>query len=122
MFDIDASGSISEEKFLAFYSKHGEGKLKDDELVELFASRLQSGESILTKEAFAKFACEWKQVVKATPLADGISVVSSKVLRQLKPPEILEVVDGPRPEGTLDVQRIQVKALKDGVTGWATLA
>merc|ERR1712136_423973 len=36
--------------------------------------------------------------------------------------EVVEILEGPVKEETVDVMRVSVKAMKDGVQGWVTLA
>jgi len=54
------------------------------------------------------------------PLVKACDRSSVEVCR-LKPYDVLEVMEGPSPEPTVEVQRVRGKASKDGKSGWVTL-
>lgn len=125
-FDTDSSGSIDEAKFISFFESadipEGESTaLTAEDLKPLFANYCQEGG--ITKEAFMELSAAYLKVVKGTPLTVDLSVSGSKALRQLKLMEILQVIEGPKKDGTAGLTRVKVKPLtgKDDTQGWATV-
>lgn len=61
------------------------------------------------------------KVVKETAMTASLSIKDSKTLRKLEINEVVEVLQGPTKEDSVDVMRIQAKVLKDGTEGWITI-
>jgi len=61
-------------------------------------------------------------VVKETLLTDGLSVQDSKTVRRLSRGEVIEVLEFPKKDASVDVRRIRGRAKLDGARGWVTVA
>jgi len=59
-------------------------------------------------------------VQSAAPLSEACKADSTPV-RDLRPGELLEVTEGPRPEPTIDVERVKGKCAKDNKVGWLSM-
>jgi len=59
--------------------------------------------------------------VKETPMTDGLSVESSKTIRRISRGEVIEVIEFPKKDESMNVMRIKGKAKLDGTTGWVTV-
>lgn len=73
------------------------------------------GSTFLEPTAKPYYYCQ-----EATALAHGFES-STKKIRHVTMGEVFEMIEGPRKEPPMEVQRIKVKAGKDGSIGWATL-
>jgi len=73
------------------------------------------GSIFLERTGKPYFCCE-----EATSLTEGFES-ATKEIRQTHLGEVFEVIEGPRKESPIEVQRIKGKAGKDGQIGWATL-
>merc|ERR1719222_985394 len=59
-------------------------------------------------------------VQAAAPWSEGCKADSAK-MRDLRPGELLEVIEGPRPEPAREVARVRGKCAKDGKVGWLSM-
>jgi len=73
------------------------------------------GSTFLERTSKPYFCCQ-----EGTSLTDGFES-ATKEIRQTKLGEIFELLEGPRKEPPIEVQRIKGKASKDGAVGWTTL-
>lgn len=62
------------------------------------------------------------KVVKPLVVSDGLAIQNCTQLRRMDPGEILEVLEGPKEEGTVGVTRVRGRAWRDALTGWATIS
>merc|ERR1712151_819191 len=62
------------------------------------------------------------KVVKNIVLSDSLFIEQSKQIRRMDTGEVLEVSAGPKLDPSIGIYRVQGRALKDGVIGWATIA
>eukprot|EP00927_Polykrikos_kofoidii_P000808 TRINITY_DN10312_c0_g1_i1.p1 TRINITY_DN10312_c0_g1~~TRINITY_DN10312_c0_g1_i1.p1 ORF type:complete len:1137 (-),score=289.10 TRINITY_DN10312_c0_g1_i1:227-3637(-) len=99
-----------------------EVELTDEALSRLFAHLLDEGESGLTREAFFRMMRVFMKVVNSAAMTAGISLKASSCLRRLEVNEVVEILEGPLREDSVDVRRVMAKAMKDGIEGWITLA
>jgi len=58
---------------------------------------------------------------EASDMQDGVASLTSKTVAQLKPQEIIEVLEGPVKEAGCRAVRVKAKAALDGMTGWVTV-
>lgn len=75
----------------------------------------------ITKNTFLQLLPQYMQVLRATTMTEGINIATTKTIRQLRPGEYVEVIDGPSQDPNLMVDRFQVRAVEDDVVGWATM-
>jgi hypothetical protein len=59
--------------------------------------------------------------VKETVITDGLSVQDSKTIRRVSKGEVIEVLEFPKKDSTLDIKRIRGKSKLDGAEGWITV-
>lgn len=120
------SGTLSIEEFLNFFEapeSQIEGVDFDSEILKLFyASYVKGGEEGMSKTTFMMLSGSFMEVVKPTTLTDGLSISRSKVLKQVKPGDMLEALEGPMKDDSVGVQRVKVRALVGEATGWVTLS
>jgi len=57
----------------------------------------------------------------STALNDALEIASAKILRKLEPGENLEALDAPVEDKSSGALRVQVRAEKDGMSGYATI-
>lgn len=76
----------------------------------------------ISKETFMRLIRVCYKVVKETSISDGLSIAEGKTMRTMALNEVVELLEGPMKEGSVDVMRIKAKAMKDGIEGWLTLA
>jgi len=105
------------------------GKPVDDEKLEQVckaACLTDAATSIsdvqLTKDDFKRINRYYMLVVKEIVLTDNHKIDQSKQLRKFTVGEVLEVTEGPKLEATIGIQRVRVRAFKDGLVGWVTVS
>merc|ERR1712137_908181 len=91
-------------------------------LSTLFLALADNGEGNISREGFLRLNRVYMKVVKETAMTNGISIKDSRTLRRLDVNEVVEVMEGPLREDTVEVMRVHAKALKDGSEGWITIA
>jgi len=116
-----AEGLVDEDGFQQFFKDAGVGDdIPSEDIAATFASFLREGSSQMNEKDFKKIASTYMKVVKATSLTNGLSVSSSKALKQLKVGQVLEVLEGPEKDDS--IKRVRVKMTSaGGVEGWATV-
>jgi len=60
--------------------------------------------------------------IKETVLSDSLELQDSKTLRRIAKGEVIEVLNFPKKDASVDVRRIKGKAKLDGAVGWISLA
>jgi len=80
--------------------------------------RGNQGTAYMVKAAKPYYWCQ-EDVVLQSAFASSSSEQSE--VRKLQAGEVVEVLEGPRKEPDVELQRVKVKAKKDGKSGWATL-
>jgi hypothetical protein len=76
----------------------------------------------LTKDDFKRINRYYMLVVKEIVLTDNLKIDLSKQLRRFSVGEVVEVTEGPKLETVIGINRVQVKAFKDGLAGWVTVS
>mmetsp|Transcript_92107 Transcript_92107/g.214079 ORF Transcript_92107/g.214079 Transcript_92107/m.214079 type:complete len:658 (-) Transcript_92107:85-2058(-) len=128
-FDADSSGAIDEAEFVSFFDIAASERpadqaleLSEADVKSLFDSCSKDG--VISKDTFMELAGAYMKVVKVTPLTAELSVTgSSRALRQLRLNEVLEVLEGPKQDGSAGILRVKAQPLpaKTGVQGWVTM-
>jgi len=95
--------------------------ISEEEVSRLFAHLGEDGTSTITKEPFLRFLRTYmKVVVRDLALTDNKCLAQGTEVRKLGAREVVEVLQGPMREETAGVMRVEVRAFKDGATGWIT--
>lgn len=81
-----------------------------------------TGNRIITKEEFTRAVRLMYKVVKEIVCSDNLHIDQSKQVRKMQLGEVLEVKQGPTIDPSVGVYRVQGQALKDGISGWVTVA
>jgi len=110
---------------LKFSSKLVEPKeetivISAEEVSRLFGHLCEEDATTVTKERFLLFNRLYMKVVEDVALTDDKCIAEGKEVRKLDAKEVVEVLQGPMREETAGATRVEVRALKDGSTGWAT--
>eukprot|EP00928_Gymnodinium_smaydae_P018940 TRINITY_DN17215_c0_g4_i3.p1 TRINITY_DN17215_c0_g4~~TRINITY_DN17215_c0_g4_i3.p1 ORF type:complete len:1055 (+),score=289.79 TRINITY_DN17215_c0_g4_i3:128-3292(+) len=98
-----------------------ETELMDAAIPRLYAYLLEEGEAGLTREALARLLRISMKVVRETVMTSGINIKTTS-LRRLELNEVVEVLEGPLKESSVDVRRARCRVMKDGLEGWITVA
>jgi len=83
---------------------------------------LEPGQVAISPEAFQRLNKTYMKVAKETAMTPGITIKASRTTRRVESNEVVEVLEGPLKEPNLDVRRVKVRALRDGVVGWVTVS
>jgi len=107
-------------------TKNGETSEKVDLNAEtisrLFGYLDEEGEGCLSKEMFMRLIRLYMKVVKETVMTAEMSIKDSKAMRRLELDEVVEVLQGPMKDDTVDVHRIRARVMTDGTEGFVTIA
>lgn len=76
----------------------------------------------ITKDDFPRLVRLLYKVVKEIVLTDNLFIEKSRQIRRMDINEIMEVTAGPSLDPSIGIYRIGVRAFKDGVDGWVTVA
>jgi len=96
-------------------------ELSEEQLVRLFNSLDEEEDGSIPKSRFINFVRHFMKVSKETVMTSEMVIKESKTLRRLEVGEVVEVLQGPVEETTVKLQRVNAKALQDGLQGWITL-
>jgi len=133
--DTDSDGSISQDEWLSFLEAAQETvrnmevdktlipllQLLTSDFLLVFDDICIGLDRAITKNTFLQLLPQYMQVLRATTMTEGINIATTKTIRQLRPGEYVEVIDGPSQDPNLMVDRFQVRAVEDDVVGWATM-
>uniref|UniRef100_A0A7S1PID9 EF-hand domain-containing protein n=1 Tax=Alexandrium catenella TaxID=2925 RepID=A0A7S1PID9_ALECA len=137
--DTNKDGKIDESEFIAFFKRcekmpkadkkeedgnaaEDEPEMSEEDLRKAFTSLDEDSEDAIAKEKFVNVIRVFMKVSKDTVITTGISIKESKTLRRLDLGEVVEILEGPTKEDTVDVLRVKAKVMKDDIEGWITLA
>eukprot|EP00441_Pelagodinium_beii_P018050 CAMPEP_0197658060 /NCGR_PEP_ID=MMETSP1338-20131121/45004_1 /TAXON_ID=43686 ORGANISM="Pelagodinium beii, Strain RCC1491" /NCGR_SAMPLE_ID=MMETSP1338 /ASSEMBLY_ACC=CAM_ASM_000754 /LENGTH=956 /DNA_ID=CAMNT_0043234561 /DNA_START=36 /DNA_END=2907 /DNA_ORIENTATION=- len=113
----------SEKKAEGAEKKAENGETPSSEaLRRVFAVWDESNAGVLNKERMTEILRNFKKVARKTVITDGVSIKDSKVVRQLEPGEVLELLGNPVSESEVDVMRVKSRAMNDGVEGFVTIS
>lgn len=93
-----------------------------EELTRVFAYLDEDKEGSLSMESFCSLIRTFMKVVKETAVTESIAIKDAKTLRRLEVNEVVELLEGPVKEDTVDVMRAHIKAMKDELEGWVSIA
>jgi len=93
----------------------------DELLSRLFKSLLAPGSNKLSEDAFTQIMRCYLKVVKEGPITSELQVTGSNSLRQAKPDEVAELLEGPIEEPQMKVWRVRCRFMADGMEGFMTL-
>jgi len=86
------------------------------------AKMLDTSGKEVSKEDFNRIVRMYYKVVRQCVLSDNLLIEKSAQIRRMEVGEILEVFRGPLIDTSVGVYRLMAKTVKDGSTGWATIA
>eukprot|EP00928_Gymnodinium_smaydae_P064852 TRINITY_DN480_c0_g6_i1.p1 TRINITY_DN480_c0_g6~~TRINITY_DN480_c0_g6_i1.p1 ORF type:complete len:976 (-),score=280.31 TRINITY_DN480_c0_g6_i1:102-2975(-) len=99
--------------------------LTDEELAQVFtflrSSRDVKEEGGIPKDRFLEMLRTHVKVAKEIVLTSAPCIRDSKAIRRLEKDEVLEIVDGPLLDESLGVDRLRLRAKKDGADGWCSV-
>jgi hypothetical protein len=83
----------------------------------------QIEEGGVSRRSFNKFLQKFLKVVKEIAITPVFDIVDSKEkpVRKAEMEEIMEVIEGPKVDEKSGLERVRVKALKDGAEGWVSV-
>jgi len=79
------------------------------------------GAGDITKRAFDRMVKQFLVVVKGTAITNEFAVNTGKTLRKAEINEVFEVLEGPKTDEELGLQRVRAKSLLDGLEGWVAV-
>jgi len=109
---------ISEEAFCKRVRELPDLTLSSEQ-AQLLARHIEAGGVGL--RSFLRLLQQYYICVKQIAVTSDFEISKSKTKRMLEVDEIVEVLEGPRGDDKLGVQRVRCKALSDGVSGWISV-
>lgn len=109
---------ISEDAFCK-HIQQLQGESFKAEQMSLLCRHIDSGG--IGRRRFQSFLQQYFVVVKGIAITDEFEISKAKTLRKAELEEVIELLDGPRGDDKLGVQRIKGKSLKDSIEGWISL-
>jgi len=109
---------VSEEGFCSYISGLL-GEAYKAEQVTLLCRHIDCGG--IGKRKFQAFLQTYFVVVKGIAITDDFEISKAKTIRKADAEEVIELLEGPKADDKLAVQRIKGKSLKDGIEGWISL-
>jgi len=114
---------LARPKFAAKAKVEEPVELKPEGLARVFAALAkEDGEEKLGKQAFLRFMRLYYKVAKTTAISDGKSAKESSTIRKLVEGEVIQTLEGPVKDDSMDLLRIRGKVLSDGAEGWVSVA
>jgi len=95
-------------------------ELSADDLKRVFAHLDEASAGSLSKDSFLNFIRVYMKVTVATAITSEISIKDSKSLRRLEVGEVVEILEGPTKEDSVDVMRVRARTVTDNIDGWIT--
>jgi len=93
------------------------GGLSDEVISAIMGTSLR-----ITRKDFMRIIRMYYKVVKQTVLSDNLNIEKSSRIRRIDVGEVIEVQKGPAVDSSVNVYRIYGRCIRDGVSGWATIA
>lgn len=121
LFDSLKKGDeIPEGAFCKFLQSLGEPKLSREQA--LLVSREFSPEGNISKDAFTKHIGVFYKIVKAIAFTNAFDTGTCKTIRKGAEDEIVELLEGPKRDDNINLERIRGRAVKDNAEGWLTVS
>eukprot|EP00927_Polykrikos_kofoidii_P004608 TRINITY_DN11825_c0_g1_i2.p1 TRINITY_DN11825_c0_g1~~TRINITY_DN11825_c0_g1_i2.p1 ORF type:complete len:1658 (-),score=400.74 TRINITY_DN11825_c0_g1_i2:139-5112(-) len=76
----------------------------------------------ISREIFVRFVRVYYKVVKEIVLSDNLHISQSRQIRRMQVGEVMEVTGGPALDPSIGIYRVGVRAFRDGLFGWVTVA
>lgn len=127
LFDTVTRGGdvVTKDDVTEFLTK-GEAKVPEELVDRVYGSKEKKEENgvlpALTRDEFNRTNRVYYKVIKEIVLSDNLLIEQSGQLRRMGVGEVMQVKAGPCLDPSIGVYRLQGHALKDGITGWATIA
>jgi len=127
VYDVDSlftelsegAAEISEKQFSDWFIKHkADVSISGDKVSFAFKKIAPHG---LTPRIFANALADFYVCTRDITITDDFSIQSAKKIRKLDSAEILEALGGTKQDRTLELERVQCRAVRDGTVGWVTI-
>jgi len=121
LFDKMAGGGyeVSEDQFSKYFTKNAEkAELSPEKIKVAFSQIAPHG---LSRRVFAAALADFLKCVRDITMTDEFVIQAAKKLRKLELGELLEATGELREDEGLSLQRVQCRALSDGLKGWVTV-
>jgi len=109
---------ISEESFTS-YVRGLMGDTFNAEHVKLLCRHIDTDG--IGRRRFQAFVQQYYVVVKSIAITNVFEIKDAKTIRKAELEEVIEVMEGPRKDEKLGVERVRGKSLVDGAEGWISL-
>uniref|UniRef100_A0A7S4VTL2 EF-hand domain-containing protein n=1 Tax=Alexandrium monilatum TaxID=311494 RepID=A0A7S4VTL2_9DINO len=96
-------------------------ELTPEALSRLFSHLAEGSPAMISRDAWLCIAHACYKVLQGNVLTSALCPQEGTVLRSLEVGEALEALEGPLREASTGMPRLRVRAVADGVEGWATL-
>lgn len=116
----DADGAV--EKKDEIKVSGNDFQVAEVELKKLFGCLDEEHKGFLSKDKFTNLIRLFMKVARDTVITGDLRIKESKTMRRLEVGEVVEVIEGPIKEESVNVLRVRAKVMKDGLQGWITLA
>lgn len=114
----DGTGEITDMQLRSFVeSSTGDLEMSPDEVTLALKRIAPYG---LTRRTFAWVLATFFKALRDVTMTDEFEVQSTKKIRKLESGEVVEVLGEAKQDGNLSIERVQCRALRDGIIGWAT--
>jgi len=118
----DKSGSLSKAEFVEFLRASCGSEHSEEELGRFYSHISNRSLSAIDADGFSLLLKVFNRVAEGTTITSGLAIKDGHVIRRVKKGEIIEVLEGPEKEEIAGIMRIRGMAVKDGATGWVTIA
>lgn len=128
-------GTVDKASFLAFMktckkvspkTESGDNAEVSDsfavEALERLFKYLAEADKSVSKERITSMLRTYMKVSKDTVMTSGLSIKTSKPKRRLEVGEVVELLGNPTAEGSMGINRIECRAMSDGLEGWVTMS
>jgi len=119
--DKDGDGAVNTGDFAHFLQECGGTGAESVKLEHLFSSLDVDEKGIIPKESLLRFVRTYYRVVQETVVSTERAIKESKTMRRLQADEVVEVLEGPLKDESVDISRIKGCAMADRATGWITV-
>uniref|UniRef100_A0A7S4WHN4 Uncharacterized protein n=1 Tax=Alexandrium monilatum TaxID=311494 RepID=A0A7S4WHN4_9DINO len=119
----DGTGEVAEAQFCGFLARqHGAG---GEPAVPAEKARLAfrkiAPHGSLMRRAFVSSLADFMTVAREITITDEFEIQSAKKVRKLEVGELVEALGESKDDGSLGLQRVRCRAVRDGTAGWVTV-